>query len=234
MHPDVCRLLKGVFEQRPALPKYSDVWDPDQVLQHLAESVATDLGNVSIKDLTKRTATLLALLTGQRGQALHALKVSDIRIAPDSSKCRIIFTDIHKTSKPGNHTAPADVLAFSDSKLCLVNHLKLYIERTKDRRKSDGSLFLACAKPYTAVSRGTFSRWVKAVLAEAGIDTCRYSSHSTRAAACSAVAERASLPTVLKAAGWKSDSVFGKFYKRALTAADQNFGQVLLDRYLEK
>ena len=71
------------------------------------------------------------------------------------------------------------------------------------------------------------------MLAKAGIDTGRYSGHSTRAAACSAVAERASLDTVLKAAGWQSESTFAKFYKKDMQSA-QNFGQVLLDRYLKK
>ena len=72
------------------------------------------------------------------------------------------------------------------------------------------------------------------MLAEAGIDMGKYTSHSTRAASCSAVAERASLHTVLKAAGWKSESTFAKFYKKDVLAQNQNFGQVLLDRFLEK
>ena len=30
--PDVCRLVKGTFEERPALPKYTDTLDVSQVL----------------------------------------------------------------------------------------------------------------------------------------------------------------------------------------------------------
>ena len=163
------------------------------------------------------------------------MKVSDIRFAKDLAQCRIVFSDIHKTSKPSAHTVPSEILAYNaNPKLCLVRHLDNYIKKIdKHRVSGDSSLFISYAKPFGPVSRNTFSRWVKAVLAEAGIDTGRYSGHSTRAAACSAVAERASLDTVLKAAGWQSESTFAKFYKKDMQSA-QNFGQVLLDRYLKK
>ena len=112
-HPDVCRLMKGVFELRPALPKYRDTWDPDQVLHCLSSSISSSLQDLSVKTLTLRTATFLALLTGQRGQALHSLKVSVIRFAKDLAHCRIVFSDIHKTSKPSAHTVPSEILAYN-------------------------------------------------------------------------------------------------------------------------
>ena len=149
---------------------------------------------------------------------------------------RLFFSEKHKTSKPGAHTEPSEILAYVENpKLCLVKHLKAYIEKTQEHRKStDSKLFLSYTKPFGPVSRNTFSRWVKSVLAKAGIDTGKYTSHSTRAASCSAVAEHASLHTVLKAAGWKWESTFAKFYKKDVLAPNQNFGQVLLDRFLEK
>ena len=191
--------------------------------------------DLSAKELTLRMATLLSLLPGQRRLALHSLKLNDIRFTKDESKCKI-FSEKHKTSKPGAHTEPSEILAYVENpKLCLVKHLKAYFEKTQEHRKSaDSKLFLCYTKPFGPVSRNTFSRWVKSVLAKAGIDTGKYTGHSTRAASCSAVAERASLHTVLKAAGWKSESTFTKFYKKDVLAQNQNFGQVLLDRFLEK
>ena len=111
-HPDVCRLLKGVFEQRPALPKYADTWDPDQVLNYL--NTVPSIQDLSAKELTLRTATLLSLLTGQRGHALHSLKLNDIRFTKDKSKCKI-FSEKHKTSKPGAHTEPSEILAYVEN-----------------------------------------------------------------------------------------------------------------------
>lgn len=34
-HQDVCRLVKGVFQKRPLLPKHWDTWDVGVVLQRL-------------------------------------------------------------------------------------------------------------------------------------------------------------------------------------------------------
>ena len=224
---------RGCLNRDQLYPKYADTWDPDQALNYL--NTVPSIQDLSAKELTLRTATLLSLLTGQRRHALHSLKLNDIRFTKDESKCKI-FSEKHKTSKPGAHTEPSEILAYVENpKLCLVKHLKAYIEKTQEHRKSaDSKLFLCYTKPFGPVSRNTFSRWVKSVLAKAGIDTGKYTGHSTRAASCSAVAERASLHTVLKAAGWKWESTFAKFYKKDVLAQNQNFGQVLLDRFLEK
>ena len=32
LHPDVCLLIKGVFKEGPALPRYEDTWNIDTVL----------------------------------------------------------------------------------------------------------------------------------------------------------------------------------------------------------
>ena len=34
-HPDICRLVKGVFEERPLMPKYSSTWVVKTVLDYL-------------------------------------------------------------------------------------------------------------------------------------------------------------------------------------------------------
>ena len=80
------------------------------------------------------------------------------------------------------------------------------------------------------ISRQTLSRWVKAVLAAAGIDNEKYASHSTRMASVSAAAgTRVNLCTIMKAAGWSNDCIFMKFYRRHTAP---NFGQMVLDSFL--
>ena len=45
------------------------------------------------------------------------------------------FSEKHKTSKPGAHTEPSEILAYVENpKLCLVKHLKAYIEKTQEHR----------------------------------------------------------------------------------------------------
>ena len=161
---------RGCLNRDQLYPKYADTWDPDQVLNYL--NTVPSIQDLSAKELTLRTATLLSLLTGQRRHALHSLKLNDIRFTKDESKCKI-FSEKHKTSKPGAHTEPSEILAYVENpKLCLVKHLKAYFEKTQEHRKSaDSKLFLCYTKPFGPVSRNTFSRWVKSVLAKAGIDT---------------------------------------------------------------
>ena len=67
-------------------------------------------------------------------------------------------------------------------------------------------------KPYKAVSKNTISRWIRFVMAKAGIDVSQFKAHSTRAASASKLSKFASIDSILKAGGWSSDSCFKKHY----------------------
>ena len=62
-HPLVCRFIKGVFQLKPALPKYTQVWDVEKVLSHL--KTLAPVTSLDLKQLSLKLATLLAILTGQ-------------------------------------------------------------------------------------------------------------------------------------------------------------------------
>ncbi len=66
---------------------------------------------------------------------------------------------------------------------------RVYIERAKPLRSSS-KLFVSTVKPHGPVSKDTISRWVKASLRIAGIDTSVFKPHSTKAAATSAAQRR--------------------------------------------
>ena len=225
-HPSVCKLVKGVFEKRPALPKYADTWDVKDVLKYL--KLCVPLEKLSLKEITLKTCTLLSLVTGQRGQAIHSLACSDLRFS--DSKCIIQYSAKHKTTKPGFHTAPCELLVYSDPDLCPVRTLQHYLQRTKPLRKGH-QLFNSYEKPHGPVTRQTFARWVKTVLELSGIE--QYAPHSARAASCSAANNKGlPLENILKAAGWASSRTFARFYKRDLSADTQNFGQSVLDSFV--
>ena len=101
-HPLVRRVMKGVFETRPSLPRYSATWDVAVVLRYLAKMHPAD--KLSLKDLTLKVVTLLALLSGQRRQTLHALKISCMVLTPDN--CVFVLDKLLKTSKPGRRQRP--------------------------------------------------------------------------------------------------------------------------------
>ena len=59
--PFVQRLMKGIFNLRPVLPRQFTLWDPDIVLDYL-----TNLDLPLTDYLSEKLVVLLCLLSGQR------------------------------------------------------------------------------------------------------------------------------------------------------------------------
>ena len=62
-HPLVCRLMQGIFNSRPPMPKNVILWDVETALRH-AESLFP-LEELSLKQISERTAMLLALANAE-------------------------------------------------------------------------------------------------------------------------------------------------------------------------
>ena len=105
----MCRIVKGVFEERPSLPKYQVTWGVNSVLTYL-ESFPS-LHDLTLKQLKLKTCMLLALVMGQRCHALHSIKMEDVRLY--DKKCVISFSEKLKTTKPGCHIEAAELAAFN-------------------------------------------------------------------------------------------------------------------------
>lgn len=95
--PLVCRLMKGVFEIRPALRRSVEIWKPETVLTYLAKP------HTSIDFLSKKCVAILALSTSQRVSSIHSLTVPDIAITDDLMT--IHFSAVQKQTRPGFHQA---------------------------------------------------------------------------------------------------------------------------------
>jgi hypothetical protein len=138
-HPLVCRFMKGVFETKPSLPRYSETWDVTIVINYLAALGPPD--GLTMKVLTYKVVMLLALLSGQRRQTLHALDINGMQL--DSDKCIFTIRTLLKTSRVGHHLPPIKLLAFKpDPALCIVTHLERYIDRTRDLRGNQAQLLI--------------------------------------------------------------------------------------------
>ena len=224
-HPLVSRFLKGVFELKPVLPRYTEVWNVNVVLDHLRSyKFAEDL---SLRELTLKLTMLLCLLTAQRCQTIHLMDIGYIQEMKD--RYRIGFNSKLKQTKPGHHLEPMELLAFpSDRKLCVVEHLRMYLLKTKEIRGVNTQLLLSFVKPNAPVSKDTIARWIKMVLKLAGIDISKYSAHSSRAASTShAKSKGLTTQEVMKCAGWSSDTVFARFYNKPIQTSS-NFSTVVL------
>ena len=56
-HPLVVRLLKGMFNERPLFPRYTDSWEVTPVVESLRRSSE----ELTLLQLSKKVATLIAL-----------------------------------------------------------------------------------------------------------------------------------------------------------------------------
>ena len=225
-HPSVCRFLKGVYETRPTLPKHQEIWDVNTVLDFL--KTLHPVEELNLKDLTLKLIMLLALTSAQRCQTLQAFSLENMKLTDE--QCIFYFTKLLKTSRPGKHQPPIIVKAFTPNvKICPINVLKKYVEKTKPLRGKENQLLISYQQPHKRVKADTISRWLKAVLERSGITN--FTGHSTRAASSSA-AKRSNMDiaTILEAAGWSNATTFTKFYNKPLLTRN-NFGQALLDAF---
>lgn len=211
-HVLVKRFLRGVFVARPALPRYVVTWDVTILLNYFKSQVP--LSRLTLLALSKKLAALLLLLSGHRCHSLYLLDIRNIRCS--AGQLKIVFGDLLKQSRPGHHTQQLCLPAYlQNSKLCVVSTYLAYIQRTKVLRGKQTRLFIATIKPHQTVSKDTLSKWIKSVLALAGIDTSVFTAHSVRSAATSAA--RVPIASILRTAGWTSECTFRKFYKRPVS-----------------
>ena len=59
--------MKGIFNLKPALPRYVNTWNVQVVTDYLDSLITSEL---NLKLLSVKMGTLLALTTGQRCQTL--------------------------------------------------------------------------------------------------------------------------------------------------------------------
>ena len=112
---------------------------------------------------------LLLLLTDQRGQSIHLLKVEDVIFHEDSLELQ--FSVVLKHTRPGVHQDNIRFQSYIQNKsFCIVLLLREYIDRTSSLRGQETQLFISTQATFKGVAHATFSRWVKRVADKAGID----------------------------------------------------------------
>jgi integrase len=195
--------MKGIYQQRPSVPRYEHIWDVSVVLNYL--KTLSPVRELSLKDLSLKLLMLLALTTGQRGQSLHLLDLTNIR--KGKSAFTVVITDPVKQSRPGVSAPVLRLVAYPpDRRLCVYTTMVEYLERTsKFDHNMEAKLFVSYIKPHKAISKDTVSRWIKTVLIRSGVDVSVFKPHSVRAAAVSAAKSQAvPVNDILKTAGWSS------------------------------
>ena len=160
----VQRFMKGIYQLRPSLPKYSFTWDISILFEKCRELPPND--QLDLKALTLKTATLLTLI----------IFTLDLRyLKNDKDTIHIAFPSVLKHSGPGRHLKPVILKRhLADTKTCPVEVLHTYLKTTKEIRKNKTKLLISFLKPHSAVTVKTISRSIKISLKEAGFDTNTY------------------------------------------------------------
>lgn len=210
--PNIRRFMKGIFKLRPPKRRYNYIWDANVVLNHLETKTPNE--NLDLMALTRKTVTLLALISGHRLQTLARIRVDNILISP--SGIQILISDQIKTTNTNNEQPCLQIPYFRHRPgICPASCLEAYIIQTAiNRSERQDFLFLTTRPPYQTASTGTISNWIKATLSEAGINTEIFTAYSTRHTASSAAFNNgATLQAIRRTAGWTDSSqMFARHY----------------------
>ena len=225
--PIVKKFIKGIYELRPSLPCHSRMarWDPGIVLNHIKQWFPHE--TLELKLLSFKLVFLLAILSGQRVQTISSICTKNVIF--NGNRCSILIDNLLKTSRKGVQLGPIELVSYNQENLCIINILKIYLQRTQALRKGE-KLLISFQSPWKAISSETVARWIKQLLRMSGINT---TAHSTRSLSTSiAAAVGMPISEIIKSAGWTSQDTFNKYYN--ISKVNKNFGQTVLqsiDRY---
>lgn len=182
-HPLVSHLLRGMFNTRPPSPHYSQSWDVRIVINFLGNYKSS---HISVLQLVKKAATLLALVNADRCSDLAALDWDYARWIASGVEFTVV--QLTKTRKSG---VPRKVFypMFNDNnEICPVTVLRLYCEKTAEQAavlQLPRAVFITSQKPVRRARPSTIGHWIKDILSEAGVNTDKFSAHSIRSASTS-------------------------------------------------
>ena len=217
--------MTGLAKSLPRMPKYQEIWDPQSVLKFLQKWAPAK--HLNLFQLTVKTLLLLLLVTAQRVQTMSKLSLDNMSL----KKRRITFT-ITQNLKHQRRNNPATVIELNafvpDLRLCPVNYLKAYINRTRPLR-SVQDLFVTTTKPHGKAAMATLSRWTKTGLQLAGINVKKFGPGSTRAASANrALSQGVPVETILKQGCWAQETTFTKWYKKEIKTKGKSFQNAVL------
>ena len=229
-HPVVTRCFKSFYRMRPQFPRYMVTWDVGKVLNFLAAWHPPE--ELSMKQLTLKTVSLIALTASDRAQTIHSINIDHMHFGPKGLECHI--PTILKHSRRGKPARTVLCVTWDAPELDVCEYVHIYLRKTfKFRLKAvrlgknkPTQLFLShrTGKP---VERASISRWIREVLCLSGIDVTTFKAGSTRSASSSAAARCGASPQqIVKHGDWSNLGTYQRFYNRELI--DTPVGRLIL------
>ena len=106
--------MKGIFQEKPPRPKYTEIWEVSVVLSYLQSPV----DKLPLKELTMKLVLIL-LVSGQRGQTVHLLSIDHMVSVNSCYTFQIV--DHLKQSRPGVKNPLVELRPAEDDSLCCHN-----------------------------------------------------------------------------------------------------------------
>ena len=211
----VKQFIRGIKSLKPAKPRYLSTWDPQLVIDMFLTDDWNSAKDLSLLALSAKTVMLILLATFQRGQIIVALNLDRMIMLEDEIRFEILASEVKQGSRNNFKPEPIIFKKIDEARICIYEHVRVYLDRTSDVRGDVKQLFVISRKPFNAVSRDSVSHWVKSVMREAGIDVDVFAPGSTRSASASgAFLSGVPLEHIMKMAGWSQSATFMKWYKR--------------------
>jgi integrase len=208
--PIIEKFMKGLEATCPKKLPTRAMWDLKDALVKLSDWTAEDQLSLSCK-----TAFILAVTTMWRpGSDLSRLVFS-----------QTIFNDegvslLVQMPKEGDWKSTFLPYNTANSSICPVTLLRKYLHYVQPLRVQDtpDRVFLVKNRNLTsAASADTIARWIRQAMSKCGIDTSKFSPHSTRSTATSSALQSGmDLPQILRAANWANAKTFQRFYYREI------------------
>ena len=160
-HPEISKMMKGIFNTIPPLPKLAPKWDLDIILEALKKPPFEPLESLSLELLTLKACFLFALCTAKRGDDISKFSIAQNYFISNPEQMIFLPTALLKQGK-GKQTK---LQAFEkDKKICPVTTLRHYLKVTEELRGECTSLFITHGFPYHSPKPLTINRWIVEVI----------------------------------------------------------------------
>ncbi len=220
-------LLEGMNIERPRKRKVMPSWDLPTVLKFLNGSPFEPIQSASLRDLTIKTAFLVAMASGRRCSELHALATGQFIVFSNSGVFLHFRPGFLSKNERCDFVASPLFLPYlvppsSPRKRrlgCPVRAIKWYLDRTQTVRGQIAQLFVTTCKPYRPAAKATIAGWLVEAISKAGAvrGETNPTAHSTRAISSSwAFSHGLSLKEIVNTVSWRTHSTFVSTYLRDL------------------
>ena len=221
-HPDVTQAMSAVRKENPPPVPSDDLIDISPSLEYIVN--LGDNESMQIRDLSMKTAFLLALVTASRPSDLHRIDITTI--TRSSYGCRFQCIDpkeykiaiAHSSSTTKKRTKSLFVGPYEENvNLCPLSAVHSLINRTAQWRitsTTKKALFLISRDPHNPAAVDTIANWIKELMQRSSITSSAKDVRSISASLAQNAG--ADITSVLALGNWTSNSTFQRFYQRGI------------------